>query len=526
MMGRAGRIQFDNVGVACILVHQPKKNFYRKFLYEPFPVESQLQDALPEHINAEIAGGTIRSREDAVDWLTWTFFFRRLVRNPTYYNLLDTTPEGVTTHLKNLVDGVLNQLKRNGCCTLGDGSNGEEEQEEERELVGRLGSVKRDRVRPTTLGLIASYYYISSKTVGLFDRCIDEVESVPDLLKLLSDAFEYEELPVRHNEDTVNAELAKVLPFEVDDYTMDSPHTKTFLLLQARMKRVKLPLADYANDLKSVLDQALRILNALVDVAADAGLLEPVLIAMETTQLIVQGRLPSDSPLLQLPHVNTQVVKMFNANGITTLPQLEPSIVRRVFASSSSSSNQSNRVVRDVMEASKCIPVVDVKWSLKNGHVKDHVLVLERETEYDLQVKLRLESGTTHPSVLTKSFPKRKSCGWWLVIGYEDELLALKRLHSIGSKGSTTSLTFETPDVTGTQRFNLKLFLIADSIMGVDQEYEIDFEVSEERFDGDNGNGHIGDDDDDDDGDDDEDEDGFWDNNEGSEAEEEEGFWD
>ena len=38
MMGRAGRPQFDETGVACIFVHEPKKNFYRKFLHEPFPV--------------------------------------------------------------------------------------------------------------------------------------------------------------------------------------------------------------------------------------------------------------------------------------------------------------------------------------------------------------------------------------------------------------------------------------------------------------------------------------------------------
>ena len=38
MMGRAGRPQFDEAGVACIFVHEPKKNFYRKFLHEPFPV--------------------------------------------------------------------------------------------------------------------------------------------------------------------------------------------------------------------------------------------------------------------------------------------------------------------------------------------------------------------------------------------------------------------------------------------------------------------------------------------------------
>ena len=43
MMGRAGRPQFDQKGVAVIMVHEPKKQFYKRFLYEPFPVESALQ---------------------------------------------------------------------------------------------------------------------------------------------------------------------------------------------------------------------------------------------------------------------------------------------------------------------------------------------------------------------------------------------------------------------------------------------------------------------------------------------------
>lgn len=41
MMGRAGRPQYDDHGVAVILVHDTKKHFYKKFLYEPFPVESR-----------------------------------------------------------------------------------------------------------------------------------------------------------------------------------------------------------------------------------------------------------------------------------------------------------------------------------------------------------------------------------------------------------------------------------------------------------------------------------------------------
>lgn len=41
MIGRAGRPQFDDSAVAVIYVQDIKKNFYKRFLYEPFPVESR-----------------------------------------------------------------------------------------------------------------------------------------------------------------------------------------------------------------------------------------------------------------------------------------------------------------------------------------------------------------------------------------------------------------------------------------------------------------------------------------------------
>jgi len=54
MMGRAGRPQFDDSGKAVIFVHDIKKDFYKKFLYEPFPVESSLHTQLTDHLNAEV----------------------------------------------------------------------------------------------------------------------------------------------------------------------------------------------------------------------------------------------------------------------------------------------------------------------------------------------------------------------------------------------------------------------------------------------------------------------------------------
>ena len=50
---------FTTCLLACLSlqVHEPKKSFYKKFLYEPFPVESSLPDQLADHFNAEVVAG-------------------------------------------------------------------------------------------------------------------------------------------------------------------------------------------------------------------------------------------------------------------------------------------------------------------------------------------------------------------------------------------------------------------------------------------------------------------------------------
>ena len=57
------------------------------------------------------------------------------------------------------------------------------------------------------------------------------------------------------------SELAKSCPLPVDPHSLDSPHTKALLLLQAHFSRLQLPCTDYFTDLKSVLDQTVRILQ-------------------------------------------------------------------------------------------------------------------------------------------------------------------------------------------------------------------------------------------------------------------------
>jgi hypothetical protein len=57
------------------------------------------------------------------------------------------------------------------------------------------------------------------------------------VLGVLCAAAEYDELPVRHNEDKLNLALAGEVRLRTDPRAADDPHTKANLLLQARAAR-------------------------------------------------------------------------------------------------------------------------------------------------------------------------------------------------------------------------------------------------------------------------------------------------
>ena len=84
---------------------------------------------------------------------------------------------------------------------------------------------------PTFCGYTASFYYINHHTIKTFYGMIKANMGIYDLIKTLASSEEYKEVPVRHNEDTLNEALANICPYPVDRSRLDSPKTKTILLI-------------------------------------------------------------------------------------------------------------------------------------------------------------------------------------------------------------------------------------------------------------------------------------------------------
>ena len=281
MMGRAGRPAYDTSGVAIVFTKAAKKVFYKHFLNLGFPVESSLHKVLADHIGAEISSGTISTRQEALNFLTWTFLYRRAHNNPSYYGITDTSPAGVSTYLAGLIDSTVQSLVESRCVVE-----------------------KGDDLVATPFLDISSYYYLSHRTIRRVVCGVNNSFSFRDCLKLLCGATEYDELATRHGEELINIEMSRSMKYPAEDMEKEfiwDPHVKAYLLLQAFMSRIELPIADYAQDTIAILDQSLRILQAFIDVAAEMGFVASVLLFIELMQCIKQRIWPEESPILVLP---------------------------------------------------------------------------------------------------------------------------------------------------------------------------------------------------------------------------------
>lgn len=144
-------------------------------------VESSLLNVLSDHLNAEIVSGTISTKQEALDYLTWTYFFRRLLVNPSYYHMDPLSDDAdqqmsLNTYLSAIVQRSLDELIRATCITVN--------QDDQRTLEA------------TANARIASHYYLSYRTIHLFSQRVTSTTTLGDLIELIAGSHEYAEMPV------------------------------------------------------------------------------------------------------------------------------------------------------------------------------------------------------------------------------------------------------------------------------------------------------------------------------------------
>ena len=63
---------------------------------------------------------SLNNFQDAVDYLTWTFMYRRMTQNPNYYGLQGVSYRHLSDHLSELVETTLSELEHSKCISIED----------------------------------------------------------------------------------------------------------------------------------------------------------------------------------------------------------------------------------------------------------------------------------------------------------------------------------------------------------------------------------------------------------------------
>ncbi|KAG7383350.1 hypothetical protein PHYPSEUDO_003730 [Phytophthora pseudosyringae] len=459
--------------VKCVLFcHASKKKFYAKFLYDPLPVESQLEHFLSDHINAEIVTKTIESKQDAVDYLTWTFMYRRFMKNPNYYNLQGATNVHLSDHLSELVETTVNALEESRCIQVV-----EEEEDEENEGEERLASLN--------LGMIAAYYYIKYTTIELFACSLKADSKVRALLTILSSATEFSDLPSRYGEDKKLEGLAKHLKFPVaagGDY--GQAHVKTNVLLQVHFSKQHDRLSPaLRQDLDLILRHAVRLLHAMVDVISSNGWLKPALAAMDLAQMVVQAQWSSDSPLLQVPFFTKDMLKKLGEMDLEEEVETPVDILSMEDDARSKLLPLDTQKMSAVAKFCNAFPDVTVQTkvqqdgkNLPQGSAVSVKVQLEREGADEEDDEEEQDEAKGLGLVNACRYPVKKAENWWVVLGdsKKNTLLSIKRV-PFASARADVALQFAAPDEIGTHAF--QLYVICDGYAGCDLENEVKITV-------------------------------------------------
>ncbi|KAL6571973.1 DExH-box ATP-dependent RNA helicase DExH12 [Orobanche minor] len=449
MMGHASRPFIDNSGKCVILCHAPRKDYYKKFLYEAFPVESHLHHYLHDNINAEVVVGVIQNKQDAVDYLTWTFMYRRLTQNPNSYNLQGVSHGHLSDHLSELVENTLTDLEASKCVAIEDDF----------------------LLSPLNLGLIASYYYISYTTIERFSSSLTSKTKLKGLLEILASASEYELLPIRPGEEELIRRLINHQRFSFENSKFTHPSVKANALLQAHFCRQVIG-GNLASDQQEVLIYACRLLQAMVDVISSNGWLSLALLAMEVSQMVTQGMWERDSMLLQLPHFTKDLAKRCQENPgksietVFDLLEMEAEERRRLLQMPDSE-------LMDIARFCNRFPNIDLTYKVLDS---DNVRAGE-DVSVHVTLERDLEGRTEVGPVDAPRFPKSKEEGWWLVVGdtKTNQLLAIKRVTL--QRKSKLKLDFTAPTEPGKKLYTL--YFMCDSYLGCDQEYSFMVDVKE-----------------------------------------------
>uniref|UniRef100_A0A183CWD4 SEC63 domain-containing protein n=1 Tax=Gongylonema pulchrum TaxID=637853 RepID=A0A183CWD4_9BILA len=281
--------------------------------------------------------------------------------------------------------------------------------------------------------------------------------------------------------------LHRLLPVQLPaDAAMDSSHTKTFILLAAHLSRMKL-MTDYVTDQRSVLDQCTRILNAMLDIALLRKWLSTAVSVVILMQTLAQANWHTDHPLMVLPHFNEEIIERIGPD--CTIPLLKDQF-RLDGANVEQARKKAIKKILDAVDALLRWPVLQPKkfilHSESGSSYEVDYLQDERWPEYvqveaDASYRIVFSVEMIGPykfetDAFCPRFHKERTAGWIVIVGEKDtgEALCCKKFPPVAGFRHL-SIPFRIPKRLGRHIFTV--FILSDSYLGVDQEYNLHCDI-------------------------------------------------
>ena len=174
--------RYEDHGAGYIITPHNKLTHFVSAMTQQHAIESKFTDKLVDNLNAEISLGTVQNVDEAVKWLSYTYLYIRMKKNPFNYGI----------DLKVLIDDPTLLKRRQDLIIAAAKRLHQAQMIHYHEKTGQFTS--------KDLGRIMSGYYVCVATVEGVLKTMKPMMTEADVLLMLSQTTEFENIKSRDEE--------------------------------------------------------------------------------------------------------------------------------------------------------------------------------------------------------------------------------------------------------------------------------------------------------------------------------------
>ncbi|CAF2937525.1 unnamed protein product [Rotaria sp. Silwood2] len=298
MLGRAGRPQYDTRGQGILITSHSELQYYLSLMNQQLPIESQMISKLVDNLNAEIVLGTVQNIREAAEWLSYTYLYVRMIKEPQLYGVSNESllvDKYLLQRRLDLIHSAAIQLDK---CHL----------------------IRYDRktgnFQVTEHGRIASHYYCTHETIAMYNQLLKPTLSEIDLFRIFSLSSEFRHITVREEEKIELQKLLERVPIPVKE-SIDEPSAKINVLLQAYISQLKLDGFALMADMVYITQSAGRLMRAIYEMVLQRGWAQLVDKTLSLSKMIDKRMWQSMCPLRQFKKIPEEIIRKIEKKNIS-----------------------------------------------------------------------------------------------------------------------------------------------------------------------------------------------------------------